>query len=176
MKQIIVRCNNEKDAGECHAIPTGTVMLFQMKTGISNSSCKLLGVTSSFNGLFCFCDLQLQDASLTARARDTAPISLCDPLLTAALQMDCKGSVEQLVARWPWKHLFFRNYVPPMFGPRVPPCCHRVPSNGSNVELCKHVVRAVKQTIWLVQTFMKCLRRNTGTKLQYLDLTGYPSG
>jgi len=160
VKQIIVRCNNEKDAGECHAIPTGTVMLFQMKTGISNSSCKLLGVTSS-NGLFCFCDLQLQDASLTARARDTAPISLCDPLLTAALQMDCKGSVEQLVARWPWKHLFFRNYVPPKFGPRVPPCCHRVP---------------LKQTIWLVQTFMKCLRRNTGTKLQYLDLTGYPSG
>ena len=160
MKQIIIRCNNEKDARECHAIPTGTVMLFQMKTGISNSSCKLLGVTSS-NGLFCFFDLQLQDASLTARARDTAPISLCDPLLTAALQMDCNRSVEQLVARWPWRHLFFRNYVPPKFGPRVPPCCHRVP---------------LKQTIWLVQTFMKCLRRNTGTKLQYLDLTGYPSG
>jgi len=47
LKQIVVRCSNEKDAGKCHAIPTGTVMLFQMKTGISNSSCKLLGVTSS---------------------------------------------------------------------------------------------------------------------------------
>jgi len=120
--------------------------------------------------------LGMQDASLTSRARDTVPQSLCEPLLIAALQMDRDRSVERLVAGWPWQRLFLRNYVPPMFGPRVPGCCQRYPSYGNDLEMCEHMRRGVKQTTCLAHTFIECLKRHTGTKLQYLDLTGYPSG
>ena len=113
---------------------------------------------------------------MTAHAHDTVPVSLCEALLIAALQNDRDRSVEQLVARWPWQHLFLRNYVPPMFSPRAPGSHQRCPSYGSDLEMCEHMRRGVKQTTCLAHTFIECLKRHAGTKLRYLDLTGYPSG
>jgi len=113
---------------------------------------------------------------MTAAARDTVPSSLCEALLVAALQNDRDRSVEQLVAGWPWHHIFLRNYVPPMFGPLLAGSHHRCPSYGSDIEMCEHMRRGVKQTTCLAHTFIECLKRRTETKLRYLDLTGYPSG
>jgi len=113
---------------------------------------------------------------MTAVARDTVPLSLCEALLISALQNDRDRSVEQLVAGWPWRHLFLRNYVPPMFAPRLAGSRQRCPSYGSDLEMCEHMRRGVKQTTCLVHTFIECLKRHTETKLRYLDLTGYPSG
>ena len=118
----------------------------------------------------------LQDASMTAQARDTVPLSLCEALLSAALQKDRNRSVEQLVAGWPWRHLLLRKYIPPMFGPRPLGCLQRFPSYGSDLEMCEHMRRGVKRTTCLAHTFIECLKRHDETKLRYLDLTGYPSG
>jgi len=113
---------------------------------------------------------------MTACARDTVPLSLCEALLVAALQSGRDRSIEQLVAGWPWQHLFLRNYVPPMFGPRAPGSRQRCLTYSSDPEMCEHMRRGVKQTTCLAHTFIECLKRHTDTKLRYLDLTGYPSG
>jgi len=113
---------------------------------------------------------------MTAVACDTVPLSLCEALLIAALQNDRDRAVEQVVARWPWQHLFLRNCVPPMFSPR-PHGFHRIYlSYGDELGMCEHMRRGVKQTTCLAHTFIECLKRHTETKLRYLDLTGYPSG
>ena len=113
---------------------------------------------------------------MTAQAQDMVPVSLCEPLLVAALQNDRDRSVEQLVARWPWRLLRLSSYVPPMFGARTHGFRQHCPLYGNEVEMCEHMRRSVKRTTCLAHTFVECLKRHTGTKLRYLDLTGYPSG
>jgi hypothetical protein len=120
---------------------------------------------------------------MTGLARRTVPTDLCEPLLVAALHSDKDRAIEQLVASWPRRVLSLSHYSPAMFAPRngsfsassaqsamsTPPYC-------SELELCEHMRRGVKQTTCLAHTFIECLKQRTETKLQCLDLTGYPSG
>lgn len=119
---------------------------------------------------------------MTGIARRTVPIELCEPLMIAALQSDRDRAIEQLIANWPHRFLLLSRYAPAMFAPQnagssmsslqsisTPPYC-------SELELCEHMRRGVKHTTCLAHTFIECLKKRTDTKLQCLDLTGYPSG
>jgi len=110
---------------------------------------------------------------MTGIARCTVPTDLCEPLLVAALQSDHDRAIEQLIASWPRRVLSLSQYSPAMFASTAssvtPPYC-------SEMEMCEHMRRGVKQTTCLAHTFIECLKRRTDTKLQCLDLTGYPSG
>ena len=96
------------------------------------------------------------------------PPDLSYPLMKAALRLTRDRSIEVLLANWPHTVLSLTKLAPPLFSDLA--------MRYNTSHLHEMVRRAVKLTTCLAHTFVECLKKRTATKLQCLDLTGYPAG
>jgi len=113
------------------------------------------------------CEKIVLDSGVTLRSLDVVPVSVYYNLMLAALALGRDRAIEVLVSRWPWRVLSLARLAPPLFG--------SVRALYDEAYVKEHMRRGIKFTTCLAHTFVECLKKRTATKLQYLDLTGYPT-
>ena len=73
-----------------------------------------------------------------------------------------------LISRWPYKVLNLSRLAAPLFDD--------IRALYDDTYIREHMRRGVKYTTCLAHTFVECLKKRTPTKLQFLDMSGYPTG
>lgn len=123
---------------------------------------------SPFNLSDICCDKIVQSDDHTKHALEVIPNVLKESLLKAALKANRDKCVEEIIVNWPCTNLVLNRIMPPVFSSFKP--------LYNRLELADSTRKAIKYTTSLVHTFMELLKKKIPVKLNFLDLTDFPSG
>lgn len=87
--------------------------------------------------------------------------------MRAALLLKRECSMNVLISHWPWSHLSLRNLVPPV--------CESIEVLTQPGLLRNQMKNAASYTTCLAHSFIECLKKDSETKLEHLDMAGFPS-
>lgn len=122
---------------------------------------------SPFNLSDICCDKIVQSDDHTKHALEVIPNVLKESLLKAALKANRDKCVEEIIVNWPCTNLVLNRIMPPVFSSFKP--------LYNRLELADSTRKAIKYTTSLVHTFMELLKKKIPVKLNFLDLTDFPS-